>query len=393
MIDSPVFKVTEQGISAPTYEEILEYFQTQARNIFGSDINLDADTQDGQLIAIVSAAFNDLNAQSIATYNSFNPQTAIGTALDNVVAVNGLVRKQASYSTADLRIVGQAGTLIENGFAIDTFERHWNLPESVVIPISGEVTVTATCEEIGSITAEANSINRIGNPTLGWQTVNNPLAANVGDPIETDTALKARQAKSTALPSISLWEGIVASLLNLDGVDRVAGINNDTDQTDANGVPAHSIAMIVDGGEIQAIGETIFKKKGEGTGTYGSIESQYIDSLGYVNRVYFSRPDAINVAVTITIKPNANYVSVDGDAIKARIEEYIDSLGIGESVNLIRVISAAVAMGANDMNKKFDVQSLVMGEVGETLTATDIPVAWNQVADCDPENITVVVTQ
>ena len=267
MIDSPVFKVTENGISAPTYEEILEYFQTQARNIFGSDINLDADTQDGQLIAIISAAFNDLNAQSIATYNSFNPQTAVGTALDNVVAVNGLVRKQASYSTADLRIVGQAGTLIENGFAIDTFERRWDLPESVVIPISGEVTVTATCEEIGAITAEANSITIIGNPTLGWQTVNNPLAANVGDPVETDTALKARQAKSTALPSISLWEGIVASLLNLDGVDRVAGINNDTDSVDANGIPAHSIAMIVDGGEIQAIGETIFKKKGEGVGT------------------------------------------------------------------------------------------------------------------------------
>jgi uncharacterized phage protein gp47/JayE len=263
----------------------------------------------------------------------------------------------------------------------------------VVIPISGEVTVTATCEEIGAITAEANSINRIGNPTLGWQTVNNPLAANIGDPVETDTALKARQAKSTALPSISLWEGIIASLLNLDGVDRVAGINNDTDQTDENGVPAHSIAMIVDGGEVQDIGETIFKKKGEGVGTYGDIEAQYTDSLGYLNRVYFSRPDAINVAVTITIKPNENYVSTDGDAIKARIEEYIDSLGIGEYINLIRVISAAVAMGANDMNEKFDVQSLVMGEAGETLTATDIPVEWNQAAVCDPEDITVVVTQ
>jgi uncharacterized phage protein gp47/JayE len=392
MIDSPVFKITEQGISAPTYEEILEYFQTQARNIFGSDINLDADTQDGQLIAIVSAAFNDLNAQSIATYNSFNPQTAVGTALDNVVAVNGLVRKQASYSTADLRIVGQAGTLIGNGFAIDTFERRWNLPESVVIPISGEVTVTATCEEIGAITAEANSINRIGNPTLGWQTVNNPIAANIGDPVETDTALKARQAKSTALPSISLWEGIIASLLNLDGVDRVAGINNDTDSVDDNGIPAHTIAMIIDGGDVDEIGETIFKKKGEGVNTFGDVTSTYIDSYGYSNTISFSRPTLIDVAVTITIKPNANYVSTDGDAIKERIEEYIDSLSIGESVNLIRVISAAVAMGANNMNEKFDVQSLVMGEVGETLTASDIPVAWDEVANCDPENLTVVVT-
>jgi hypothetical protein len=101
----------------------------------------------------------------------------------------------------------------------------------------------------------------------------------------------------------------------------------------------------------------------------------------------------IEVAVTITIKPNANYVSVDGDAIKARIEEYIDSLGIGESVNLIRVISASVAMGANDMNKKFDVQSLVMGVAGQTLSANDIPVSWDQVANCEPENLNLVIVQ
>jgi hypothetical protein len=33
-----------------------------------------------------------------------------------------------------------------------------------------------------------------------------------------------------------------------------------------------------------------------------------------------------------------------------------------------------------------------MGEVGETLTASDIPVAWDEVANCYPENLTVVVT-
>lgn len=50
-ISDPVFQVTAQGITAPSYAEILEYLQSEAQRIFGSDINLAADTQDGQLIA------------------------------------------------------------------------------------------------------------------------------------------------------------------------------------------------------------------------------------------------------------------------------------------------------------------------------------------------------
>ena len=72
MIYDPVFSVSESGIQAPTYDEILEYFQTQAKAIFGSDINLDADTQDGQLIAIFAAALSDVNSQAISVYNAFN---------------------------------------------------------------------------------------------------------------------------------------------------------------------------------------------------------------------------------------------------------------------------------------------------------------------------------
>ena len=168
---NPVFEVTEQGISAPSFEEILTYFQGEARRIFGEDINLDADTQDGQLIAIFAAAVNDVNAQAIATYNSFSPLTAKGIALDNAVAVNGVTRQEATASQVDLLIIGQAGTTIINGVALDAFENRWLLPAQVIIPVSGEITVTALAEELGAIEAAPNTINRIGTPTLGWQSV------------------------------------------------------------------------------------------------------------------------------------------------------------------------------------------------------------------------------
>ena len=53
MITDPVFQVDADGIKAPTYEQVLDYFKNEARAIFGTDINLDSDTQDGQLLAIL----------------------------------------------------------------------------------------------------------------------------------------------------------------------------------------------------------------------------------------------------------------------------------------------------------------------------------------------------
>lgn len=389
---NPVFEVTENGISAPSYEQILTYLQGEARRIFGEDINLDADTQDGQLIAIFAAAINDVNAQAIATYNSFSPLTAKGIALDNTVAVNGVKRQQATASQVDLRIVGQAGTTIINGVATDNFENRWLLPAQVVIPVSGEITVTATAEEAGAIEATPGSITKIGTPTLGWQSVTNPSSATVGVAVETDNQLRERQTKSTALPSVSLWEGIISSLLNIEGVTRVSGVKNDSNLPDENGIPGHTIAMIVDGGQVEEIGKTIFLKKCEGTGTFGSVETTYIDTYGFPNRVWFSRPVVVPVYVTLTISPAPDYVSSVADELKERIVNYVNSLPIGTSVNIGRVLAAAIS-SCPTVDTRFDVISITMGTSSGSQSAASIPIKWNEAALSAIENIVVTVSE
>lgn len=393
MISNPVFSVTENGIQAPSYAEILEFFQSQARDIFGQDVNIDADTQDGQLIAIFALALSDVNAQAIATYNQFNPNTAVGVGLDSAVKTNGITRHTATNSTVDLILIGQAGTVITNGVATDDNENRWLLPEQVIIPISGEITVTATAEEIGAIEASPNTITQIGTPTLGWQSVNNPTQATVGVAVETDAELRQRQSRSTELASVSLWEGIIGSLLNLPGVIRVSGVKNDEDDPSPEGVPGHTIAMIVDGGEVDEIGETIFLKKGEGVGTYGSVQTTYIDTYGFPNVIKFSRPTIVNAYVTLTVTPSTTYISSVADEIKQRIADYINGLSIGESVNIARVLSSAVKDCTTGVDDRFDVTAIVMGKASGSQTAASIPIEWNEAASCDVDNITVTLNE
>ena len=393
MISNPVFTVSENGIQAPSYAEIFEYFQSKAREIFGQDVNIDADTQDGQLIAIFALALSDVNAQAIATYNQFNPNTAVGVGLDSAVKTNGISRHTAINSTVDLVLIGQAGTVITNGVATDDNENRWLLPDQVIIPVSGEITVTATAEEVGAIEASPNTITQIGTPTLGWQSVKNPTQATVGVAVETDAELRQRQSRSTELPSVSLWEGIIGSLLNLPGVIRVSGVKNDEDDPSPEGVPGHTIAMIVDGGEVDEIGETIFLKKGEGVGTYGSVQTTYIDTYGFQNVIKFSRPTIVNAYVTLTITPSTTYISSVADEIKQRIADYINGLSIGESVNIARVLSSAVKDCTTGVDDRFDVTAITMGEASGSQTAASIPIEWNEDAYCDVDNITVTLNE
>ena len=391
MIDDPVFLVTETGISAPSYEEIYEYLKGRIWAIFGDDINLDADTQDGQMVGIVAAAISNVNAQAIAVYNAYNPTTAKGVALDSAVKVNGITRQAASHSQVDLRIVGQAGTHIVNGVALDEAENKWNLPADVVVPPAGEITVTAIAAEEGNIQAPAGTVNRIGTPTLGWQTVENILAAEPGAPVQTDLELRLQQSKSTALPSVSLWEGIIGSLLTTAGVRRVSGIKNDGDTPTTEGVPGHSIAMIVDGGEVADIAKTIFLKKGEGVGTYGSTSYNYLDTYGFPNTIKFSRPTVVPAYCKLTISPAVDYLSSAEEEIKARIVAYINSLDIGESVNIARVLASAVKTDAGVVDERFSVEAITLGRSATVQTAASLAIAWNEAVSCAPENVTVEV--
>lgn len=163
--------VTAQGISAPDYQTILETLTSYFRQIYGSDAYLEPDSKDGQMVALVALAVHDANNTAIEIYNSFSPTTAQAAALSSNVKINGITRKVATNSTADLLLTGTAGTTITNGSARDKNGIIWNFPASVAIGVDGTVLVTATCANSGSVAAMAGTITTINTPTRGWVSV------------------------------------------------------------------------------------------------------------------------------------------------------------------------------------------------------------------------------
>ena len=385
--------VTAQGISAPDYQTIVDKLSEYFRQIYGNDAYLDPDSKDGQMLAIYALGIHDANNTSIAVYNSFSPGTGMSRALSSNVKINGITRKLATNSTADVVIEGDVGTQISSGSVRDANGVIWKLPDSVIIPPSQSITVTAICATSGPVVAIPGAINTIATPTRGWRTVNNPAAATVGENGETDAELRQRQTKSTALPSQTTMEGVDGALLNIAGVTRLRSYENDTETTDANGLPPHSICCIVDGGDATEIATVIAGKKDVGTTPFGTTTVNLVGRYGESKAIKFSRPKVVEVFVDIVLTTYPGFTTSTADKIKQEVAKYINSLRIGDPVLLSRVYSPAnLGVMSGGESKFYDITSLKIGKSASTTAAANINILFDEAAHCDVANIKVTAS-
>ena len=392
---APVIDVS--GLHLPLYQDILDDLIALKKSIYGSDIYLGIDSTDYQELSIFALKMYDTLLAIQSAYNSRSPVTATGIALDTVVKINGLLRQAATYSTVDLLISGTAGTTIINGVATDEAGQNWLLPSPSVIPSIGYTTVTATAELPGAIQATAGTVDQINTPQAGWLAVTNVGAATSGVDAETDTQLRLRQSISTEIPAVTPLDGIVGAVADVLGVTRYIGYDNDTNSTNGDGVPAHTVCVVTEGGDSTAIATAIANKKAPGTGTYGTTSVVTYDLHGNAHTISFYRATSVTVKVAITIHSLPGYSVAVGLLVKEAIAAAINLLTIGADVHANTLIAVASLLGTANATT-FTVTSLTIGRIGSSpaYSSNDVVIAFNEVAVCStgssPDNITLTVT-
>lgn len=389
--------VDAAGIHSYDFNTILTYLQSQVQSIYGSDIYLGNDSQDGQFVGIFAQAIYDTNSMAIAVYNSYSPSTAQGVGLSSVVKINGIARLIPTNSTVDLTIIGVAGTNITNGVVTDSSNNQWSILGTVIVPASGQITATAQCTLPGQITAVPNSIITIATPILGWQSATNPTAAIPGSPLETDAVLRQRQTTSTMLPSVSALDGIIGAVAAVTGVIAYACYENDTAETDSNGIPSHSISFVVSGGDAQTIANAIAGKKTPGCGTWGGINGvdpgytseTVIDPYDIPHQINFFTTVTTPVTIRINITALTGYTSLIGTTIVNTVINYVNALPIGADVYLSKV--TAIANLTVPQTNTFNITSILMSANGGALAASDLSIGFNAQANTNTTLITLLV--
>ena len=383
--------VDADGIHIPTYADILEELIREYKSIFGEDVYLEPDSPDYQLLSVFARHLDDFSAIAVDVYNARNPDYATGNSLDLLLPLNGMSRKKATKSTAVLTIFGDEGTVLPAGSkAIDNDGYIWSTDEDFTIPSGVSGTVGASCDTPGAITAPAGSINAIYTPLVGWSGVTNAANAIPGTDVETDAEVRARRNLLFSKAANGTLESIVSALMSLGAVEFVSLVYNDTDTTDAKGLPPHSICALVQGGDSDEIAATVLRTKAPGVQTYGNTTINVVKS-GVTYPVKFTRPTERTVSVTVTVKKLAGYSSsTHAPQIKAALIGDINNLGVG--------VTWGVTMGYKDTYSVFEggdmpfVVTSISATNNHGTSTVEMQCDYNEILLTDDAHITVVET-
>lgn len=324
------------GLQIKSLEELRAELVAAFQDIYGTDINVDPNSQDGQQINIFAQAGIDLREVLQQINAGFDPDQAIGRILDQRVVFNGIRRNGGTYTltpveiTTDqaLNLVGlddqsnELNPTVSNLYTIkDDAGTEFYLLDSIAIGGPGTQALTFRAASIGQVEVQVNTIITPVTVVAGVTGINNPSGPlSLGVDEESDADLKVRRRASVALPSNGYLDGIEAALANLDGVSVARVYENDTNVTDSDGTPAHHIWAIVEGGSDADIGEVLYKKKSSGSGMRGA-ETVLIPRPA--NRTYtakFDRPGSEDLYIRFSIQLIGGGF-IDEDNLKEQIVE------------------------------------------------------------------------
>lgn len=118
--------VTDAGFVIKRLAEILADDRALAVQLFQDLVQPQdiVDTSDssalGRLISLASPSEADLWEAAQEVYAAFDPNSATGIALDNLVALGGLTRKEQTFTTSSILVAGDTNTLIPVGQTVSS---------------------------------------------------------------------------------------------------------------------------------------------------------------------------------------------------------------------------------------------------------------------------------
>lgn len=356
------FGVTDLGFNRKTLNDILASVQQHHRDTFGAGIDVAIAAELGQLDGNFASELAEVWELAELVYHAFDPEAATDYALEALASLTGTVKRQASATKSTAQTFNlNAGVTIPAGSLVAVDGRP-DITFSVDAPVTNpggspaDIPGTLTCTQTGPIQVLAGALTQIVTSVTGWNSTTNTEDCVTGRNADTNIELRQRREDELALRGGSTVRAIRADLLDfknhpeLVGINQVQVLENKGNSIDANGLPAHSIEVVVDDGTVPSVADADIAQviwsagAAGGINTFGSVLYYVFDDNGDPQPVYFSRFTLRPVYITLSLTKDNNY-PIDGDAqVKAALVAKGVTLTGGAEVVALAFRSAALSV-------------------------------------------------
>lgn len=449
------FGVLPEGFLIKSESQILDSMIARLRPSWGASFDFTADSPDGQLLRTVAREIHEAGWQlGQAVYKSRDRDSATGASLAALLLLTGSQWPEAARSTVTLTLTGTAATLVTSGAVTSTaslgdrFEttadatlvaltawasttayvlgdRRTNGGNAYVCITAGTsagsggptttaddvtdgtahwrylglgvaaVDVAARSVEYGAILATSGDLTVMDTLVSGWQGVINLLDADPGRDRASDAEARQVAEADVFRPGATVPDAIRQTLLGVVGVESVTVFFNNTDVTDADGIPPHAVECLISGGDDQDIYDALLSEcLAAGIASHGTETGSSDDSEGVAHTVKFTRPTDVLIYVAITLVKVAHddadpetYPTDGDDQVKAAVVAYGDGRPTGWNVR-----SAKVAAQADAVAGVLEVTACYIGTAPSPVSSTTIPIGLRERAVFDSSRITVTTS-
>lgn len=398
------------GLALDTILEILADLETEVRDALGQEIETGPDSPLGQVLSVLSNGARLLQEAVGAAYAASYRGSATGVNLDRVGSLTGTVRLPATASRVSVDVTATAPILFAPGDVViavagspeRTFENEFDLFGG-----PGVIAANFVSQTLGPVEAPAGTLTVIPVPVAGISAVTNPLDAELGNEVETDTAYRARQERELARPASATLDGIRVDVLD-DVVDddvvdddgerliqdcRV--FENTLDTPNSEGMPAHSIEVVVWDGSPpaatdEAIGQAVFDSKPGGIQAFGVTATTATDGRGDTWAVSFTRATPATLVLEIHLDTGPQYTPDTQARIIAALVAFWDARQrIGEPLirsQLYDPIWDAVQVD----NEVVDITDVFAAESPNPPAASNVVLGVREIGILTAGNITII---
>ena len=290
--------------------------------------NLDPSTPDGLKIAHDAEVFSALDETLMQAYNSKDPNKARGIDLDTLSSITFTSRSQGTPSNVELLFSGNPGAVVLSGANVEsaTTGSRWTVSEAYTLDSLGQALVPARCTVIGQTQADASTITKIITTISGVTAVTNPDPATPGTLIENDSSLRLKRRAAIARAGKNQIGSALGEIYAVEGVRKARIYENTTNAAtvdpvfNPHGLPAHSMAIIVDGGEDYDVAYAVYSKKNPGCflADTGSPVTEIITDEDYPTNtqpIRFNRPEYVDMVIVIELTDTANELPEDIESL------------------------------------------------------------------------------
>lgn len=360
--------ISINGLVTQSLQEIIDDLTAKFKSIYGEDINIEQNSPDGQWINLLAQEKKDILDLVTQIYNNLDVDRAIGIPQQILYKLNGLIIKAYTYSYCYVNVtVTESVTLqgldddIENadgvGYTVvDTNGNRWILTETQNLQ-PGTHLLNFRAADLGSVNSLPNTITVMETILRGVSGVNNPAGNYItGQTGESDSEFRTRRNKTMAVASQGFDESIQSQLLNLDNVTQAKVYDNRTNAAVDN-IPAHTVWVIVEGGESDEIGRIIYNNLPPGIPMKGNQTVNVVKSNGDVATVNYDLPNPIDIYIKANIR-NTSTSPLDETYIKQQLATNKFSIGqAAESANITTMIKNIIGEQGNP----YDVEISING--------------------------------